>query len=499
MPFRRYYVNERDESRMRREESPRPFTLSDSAVEVSIAGATIGFSLILVIVWLLNARFLVDQSDIQTAVQISAGLGALSLAVPLFLRDFRVQDTLWRSFIIISAIFLISTCIGFITFLLQSDPEEAMLTLAGFTTIIAVSNVRTAMALRRLQRYHKNKAQYPQNLTIDQISVRISPTKPSEFIIVMILALICIFTSNGLPSAFLLLFSYGLMLLLATLSASVISVFTHHNVRTSTEEAKHRLKTAIQRVLEENPHKAFTEQELLDSLREGPYRGYSELISRSAMQIAVSEMDIEDREAEPKITIWKDDKVIPRWKDDYDERVFKSAPSILVFRPDFDARKAPNLNNQLGDKGSKELLVVISEKSDLSIELLEDGNVLDRILSRFDGILPPYKDAKLAYVKKELTPFENSNFKGTDKEYIEFLNKLVMNLQKVTWYSSNVYRSYRDELLSSFTEEVLLERSGMKRLIIRDELKKIFSTAFNGTIEKGEFDNVTETIKEEFN
>ena len=68
MPFRRYYDNERDDSRMRREESPHPFAwyLSDSSVEVSIAGATIGFSLILVIVWLLKARFLVDQSDIQT-------------------------------------------------------------------------------------------------------------------------------------------------------------------------------------------------------------------------------------------------------------------------------------------------------------------------------------------------------------------------------------------------------------------------------------------------
>lgn len=480
MPFRRYYGNERDESRMRQEESPRPFTwyLSDSAVEVSIVGATIGFSLILVIVWLLNARFLVDQSDIQTAVQISAGLGALSLAVPLFLRDFRVQETLWRSFLIISAIFLISTCIGFITFLLQSNPEEARLTLAGFTSIIVVSNFRTAMALRRLQRYRKNKAKNPQNLTMDHISVRISPTKPFEFIIVMLLALICIFTSNGLPSAFLLLFSYGLMLLLATLSASVISAFTHHNVRTSTEETKHRLKTAIQGVLEENPHKAFTEQELLDSLREGPYRGYSELISRSANKIAVSEMDIENREAKPKITIWKYDKVIPRWKDDYDERVFKSVPYyILVFKPEHSyythENILSNLNNELGDKGSKELLVAISEKSDLSIELLEDGNVLGRILSRFDGIWP-YKDFEIAYVKKELTPFTNLNFKETDKDFIEILNDLAMNLQKVTWYSSNVDGSTREELLSSFTKDVLLKDKVYQFII--GKLKKNFGS-----------------------
>jgi hypothetical protein len=60
MPFRRHDKNERNESRVRREEIPPPFAwyLSDFAVEASIAGATIGFSVILIIVYLYSGHFL---------------------------------------------------------------------------------------------------------------------------------------------------------------------------------------------------------------------------------------------------------------------------------------------------------------------------------------------------------------------------------------------------------------------------------------------------------
>jgi hypothetical protein len=391
MPFRRYYNNERNESRIRKEEIPPPFAwyLSDFAVEASIAGATIGFSVILIIVWLLKACFLVEQSDIQTAVQISAGLGALSLAIPLFLRDFRVQETLWMSFLILSTIFLISTCVGFVTFLLQSNPEEVMLTFAGLVSIIVVSNFRTAIALRRLHRHLKNKAKNLQKSTLDHISVHISPTKPVEFLFVILLSLVCIFTSRGLPASFLLLFSYGIMLLLATLSASIISALTHHDLRTDSEEAKSKLKDAIQKVLEESPHIAFTEQELLDALRAGPYKGYSHLISRSAVQLAVSEMDIEDRENEPKATIGEYDKVIPRWNDIYDRQSFETTPTIIVFERNIFYKDIVDILSDLKEKKSKQLLAAISKKSGLSIELLKDGNTLDRTLQRFDNTWSP--------------------------------------------------------------------------------------------------------------
>ena len=276
MPDRRNYNNERIEPQARVEETLRPFVwyISDSALEASIAGATITFSVILIVVWLINARFTVDQTDIQTAVQISAAIGSLSLAVPLFLKEFEVQETLWKSFLIISSIFLISTCVGFVAFLLLSNHEEVVkLTYVGF--IIIVVSSRTFLALQRLWNSHKNKNQRTQNPTTNYIPVHISPTKPLDFLLVLPLVLVCIPTCNGWPAAFLLLFSYGVMLLFATLIGAIISIVTYSNERTSTEEVKHKLKVAIQKVLEGNPQKAFTEQELLDALRKGPYKKYN--------------------------------------------------------------------------------------------------------------------------------------------------------------------------------------------------------------------------------
>lgn len=474
MPFRRYYNNERNESHVRREEIPAPFAwyLSDFAVEASIAGATIGFSVILIIVWLLKASFLVEQSDIQTAVQISAGLGALSLAIPLFLRDFRVQETLWMSFLILSTIFLISTCVGFVTFLLQSNPEEARLTFAGFVAIIVVSNFRTAIALRRLQRLHKNKAKNLQNSTPDYISVHISPTKPVEFLFIVLLSLVCIFTSSGLPASFLLLFSYGIMLLLATLSASIISALTHHDLRTDAEEAKSKLKDAIQKVLEESPHIAFTEQELLDALRDGPYKGYSHLISRSAVQLAVSEMDIEDSENEPKATIWEYDKVIPRWNDIYDKQSFEATPPILVFEPTFGYEKdIAGRVSDLKEKKSKQLLAAISKKSGLSIELLKDGNILDRLLQRFDKTWSFYlgKIYTIVYIEDSLLNLMPS----PSSPVIKKIDVIVRDLQELTWFFGDRYsKDVKLKLLIKFTEDALLNIPNVFAQFFEDKIKE---------------------------
>ena len=285
-----------------KEPSPSIWFLSESALEKSTIAATTAFSFILVIVWLLKASFLVDQSDVHTTVQISAGLGALSLAVPLFLRDFKIQETLWKSFLILSSIFLISTCLGFVAYLLQSNSEEVRLTFIGIVSVIVVSNLRTVMALQRLR------------LTRNYTFVHISPTTPWEFLFVILLSFVCILTSSGVTASFFLLFSYGMMMLFATLAASIISALSlpdDHNTR---------LKNTIQEVLEKNPDKAFTMPDLFSALREGPYSGQSELVSRSILEDTVREMN-EGREGEPKATFFNG-KIIPRWNDDHKKQSF---------------------------------------------------------------------------------------------------------------------------------------------------------------------------------
>jgi hypothetical protein len=160
------------------------------------------------------------------------------------------------------------------------------------------------------------------------------------------------------------------MLLFATLIGSIISIFT---------EAKYKLKDAIQEVLEKNKEKVFSGQELLDALREGRYKGHNELISLHVIQIALNEMNSEYRENVPKATIWGYNQFIPRWNDCYNEEALKSAPSILVFENHYN-NVIDILSKCKKEQGSEELLDYISKKSNLSVELLKDGKILDRIL-----------------------------------------------------------------------------------------------------------------------
>ena len=407
-----------------KEPSPSIWFLSESALEKSTIAATTAFSFILVIVWLLKASFLVDQSDVHTTVQISAGLGALSLAVPLFLRDFKIQETLWKSFLILSSIFLISTCLGFVAYLLQSNSEEVRLTFIGIVSVIVVSNLRTALALQRLR------------LAGNYISVHVSPTTPWEFLLVVLLSLVCIFTSNGLTASFLLLFSYGIMMLFATLAASIVSALFHHEV------PNRRLRNSIQEVLERNPDKAFTISDLLSVLREGPYSGQSELVSRSILEDALREMDREGREGEPKATFFNG-KIIPRWNDDHKRQSFKDMPFILVFKSQNNYGDIKNIKADLRNNYSGELLSFISRKSGLSIELLEDGNVLNLFLEFFDDFWK-YKSATMVYIKDCVEKFRNEK----NSEFSPSFDEVVGSLHRSAWFEGKFTPSF-DEVVGS--------------------------------------------------
>lgn len=451
--------------------SPSIWHVSESALEKSIIGATITFSFIFVIVWLLRASFLVDQSDIQTTVQISAGLGALSLAVPLFLRDFKVQKTLWKSFLILSSIFLISTCIGFVAYLLQSNSEEVKLTFIGIISVIIVSNFRTAMALQRLR------------LTTNHTFVHISPTTPWEFLFVILLSFVCILTSSGLTASFLLLFSYGMMMLFATLAASIISALSHH------DDHNRKLRKATQEVLEENPDKAFTMSDLLSALREGPYRGQSELVSRSILEDAIREMNRESREGEPKAT-FVNGKIIPRWNDDYKKQSFEDMPFILVFKSQENHGDIKDISSDLKNNYSEELLNFISQKSGLSIELLEDGNVLNLFLGFFDGFWK-YNFASMVYIKDCVEEVRNEK----ESEFSPSFDEVLKSLRKPTRFKGEFSPSF-DRVAESFHKSAWFcsklecEQNGIVLGFIKHLFSsqiKLFIQLFSKKIEDKEF------------
>jgi hypothetical protein len=452
-----------------KKQSPPIWYLSEPALETSIIGATITFSFIFIIVWLLKASFLVDQSDIQTTVQISAGLGALSLAVPLFLRDFEVQKTLWKSFLILSSIFLISTCIGFVAYLLQSASEEVKLTFIGIISVVVVSNFRTAMALQRLRS------------TTDHTFVHISPTTPWEFLFVILLSFACIISSSGLTASFLLLFSYGMMMLFATLAASIISVLSHH------DNHDRMLKNAIQEVLEKNLGKAFAMSDLLSALREGPYNGQSELVSRTILEDAVREMDRESRGGEPKAT-FVNGKIIPRWNDDYKQQSFKDMPFILVLESRNNHGGIEDILSDLRNNYSEELLNFVSQKSGLSIELLEDGNVLDLLLEFFDDFLFleffdgfwKYGSATMVYIKDRVDRVRNEK----ESEFSPSFDEVLKSLPRPTPLKGKFGPSF-DRVAEPFHKFTWFcsELKDMQEDIILRLIEHLFSDQVNSFIE----------------
>lgn len=448
----------------KKKSDPSTWHLSESALEKSTIGATIAFSIILVIIWFLRASFLVDQSDIQTTVQIAAGLGAFSLAVPLFLRDFKVQKILWKSFLILSSIFLISTFIGTVAYLLQSNPEEVRLIFIGVISVIAVSNLRTAMALQRLR--------LPKNV----ISVHIGPSTPWEFFFVIVLSFVCILTSSGLIASFLILFSYGLMMLFATLAASIISVLSYQ------DNHSRRLKNAVQDILEENPDKAFTMPDLLSALREGLYNGESELVSQSILEDAVREMDIEGRKREPKATFFNG-KIISRWNDDYREQIFRDMPFILVFESRNYHGDIKDVLSELRKNYSEELLDFLSQKSGLSIELLEDGNVLNLFLPHFDGfweynIVESF--VTIAYIKDCVEKVKNDK----ESKFSPSFEEVLKVLQKSTQFKGE-FSPLFDEVEESFYKPAWFysEKEYWQKKIILRFVENLFSSQIKSFIQ----------------
>ena len=99
-----------------------------------------------------------------------------------------------------------------------------------------------------------------------------------------------------------------------------------------TENNDIRIKKAIQRLVERCRDKAADEQTLLDKLKSEEFFNEKDIISRTKVQELVSQMDFETNNDEPKITIYDYDKIIPRWKKEYDEILDRLDKTIFVWK-----------------------------------------------------------------------------------------------------------------------------------------------------------------------
>ncbi len=471
MPFRRKTDREGSNYNIAPSYHQRQFTwhMSDVALEATITGATIIFSFGLFIIWFFKLYFPVSKSDLQTLVQIAAGFGAFSLAVPLFLKDFKVQETLWRSFLILSSIFLISTCVGTIAFLILGNQEIVRLSLMGFVGIVIVVNIRSAMSFTRLRAIYKHREDDPNSSFNYQIYI--SPTKPLEFLSVILLAVICILISKGLSAPFFILLSYGIIFLLATLTASIISSFKTQKADVITDRSDIKLRSAILTVVENSLSKALNEQEVIDAIRSGPYRGSKELVSRTAVQEAVTFMDSEVKEREPKISIFEYDKVIPRWKDEYEIHIFNIAPLILMFeKSSYHDDLKKDIIPFLKKNKSDNIYKYLSNKSEFSVELLKDANVLNRLLATFDN----YWVDKSKQNSKYIIVYNSKVAQLIDTQIqniILFYNTLDDKLEKVAW--CDLHNQNKASFLFEFADQQLFEEHNKLRSYFDSKIKSV--------------------------
>ena len=102
MAFRRRSDSERAQSAgpSLKEHSPGWYLKEKYAKRAKVA-ASFCFLVILVLVVVYDFRLTVRESVVENLIQVSAGLSAFCLALPLFLKVFQSRQTFWKSFLLL--------------------------------------------------------------------------------------------------------------------------------------------------------------------------------------------------------------------------------------------------------------------------------------------------------------------------------------------------------------------------------------------------------------
>ena len=174
-------------------------------------------------------------------------------------------------------------------------------------------------------------------------------------------------------SATVLFTIYGFYLTLILMLAILVELlFANKKIENNDTE----IKKAIQRLAEEYKEKALDEQTLLDKLKSEVFPNEQEIISRTKTQELVAEMDYESAINEPKITIFEYDKIIPRWKKEYDEILNKT--NLIIFIKDKENSFWTDYTDIITEKEIDNVCNIISNKVKLSKELLIENNYISR-------------------------------------------------------------------------------------------------------------------------
>jgi len=126
--------------------------LSFNRKEFNIASAIITFMLLLFMIFVFkDSNIVLDRDSMWNLVGYTGSFAALCIALPHFLKDFTSQDTLYRSFLLLSLLYTVATIVGIITLIFITEtPYNIYIDSALPKLIIAPITLRILLSVTDL-------------------------------------------------------------------------------------------------------------------------------------------------------------------------------------------------------------------------------------------------------------------------------------------------------------------------------------------------------------
>jgi hypothetical protein len=348
------------------------FIISDKSFYTATFISSLTITVLLIILVVIKAAYSISETDIQSICQITAGLSGLTLAIPLFLKDFDVSSSFWRQFYLIAITFLFATFIGLFSFLQTNATESKSIIIYlwfffSLTISINITNVG------RIGKWVKSKSK-----------VNISSNPLTNFFASYFILLISLLFAKGdfLIYGTILFTIYGFYLTLSLMVSILVELFIP---KPKEDDNEMKLRKAIEYLVNKYKNEPIEEQNLIDRLRKEVFFKDQEIVSRSKVKEIVTEMDLETDINFPKVSIYDYDHsyIIPRWTSEFDTILKKANPKFIVLYCSSSSYESKDLRSLLSDNhflknyGDK-LYNILSKNSGLSVELLKDNSSLTK-------------------------------------------------------------------------------------------------------------------------
>ncbi len=390
MAFSRRRNNNEGQHQPLPEKPKSGFIISDKSFYTATFISSITITVLLIILVVVKVAYSISETDIQSICQITAGLSGLTLAIPLFLKDFEVTSSFWRQFYLIAITFLFATFIGLFSFLQTNTTESKSIIIYlwfffSLTISINITNVG------RFRKWVKFKSK-----------VNISSNPLTNFFASYFFLLISLLFAKGdfLIYGTILFTIYGFYLTLSLMLSILVELFIP---KPKEDDIEMKLRKAIEYLANKYKSEPLEEQNLIDRLRKEIFSKDQEIVSRSKVQDLVGEMDLETDMANPKVSIYDYNYIIPRWTSEFDKTLKNSNPKFIVLYCSSSLYQSKDLEGLLYDSHflksyEDKLYKILSDNSGFSIELLKDNSSLTK------------KYKVLKFIKERTNGYSSSNY-----------------------------------------------------------------------------------------